>query len=68
MISIQDNFLSEQEHQALYKVVTDDFFPWCFTSYRIGSKLEKAERLEEEENNLEAFQLVHVFYNDSQIV
>ena len=68
MISIQDNFLSEQEHQALYNVVTDEFFPWCFTSYIIGSKLEKAERLEEEENNLEAFQLVHVFYNDSQIV
>jgi len=64
MISIQDNFLSEQEHQTLYNTVTGDFFPWSFTSYIVGPPLEK----EEEENNLEAFQLVHVFYNDSQIV
>ena len=63
MISIQDNYLSEQEHRTLYNTVTGEFFPWCFTSYIVGPPLEK-----EEEANLEAFQLVHMFYNESQIV
>ena len=63
MISIQDNYLSEQEHRTLYNTVTGEFFPWCFTSYIVGPPLEK-----EEEANLEAFQLVHMFYNDSQIL
>ena len=58
MIAIQDNYLSDAEHQTLYKNVTAENFPWFFNSYKVG-KSDKA--------NLEAYQFIHIFYNFSQI-
>jgi len=58
MINIQDNYLSDADHQTLYKAITADIFPWFFNSY-IVSKLQDA--------NLETFQFTHVFYKESQI-
>ena len=58
MITIQDNYLSDADHQALYKVVTAETFPWFFNSYILSRR---------HDGNVEAFQFIHVFYKESWI-
>ena len=56
MITVKDNYLSEEEYQALFSVVNSENFPWYFNPYRDYGH--------ERESNLEAFQFVHIFYHD----
>ena len=52
LIKIQDNYLSEQDHQTLYDGVTSPYFPFFFNSFKSF----------ESDSNLENFQLIHIFY------
>ena len=63
MITIQDNYLSDADHQTLYKAIAADTFPWFFHP-QIVSKFKGPYT---EPSNLETFQFCHVFYSESQI-
>jgi len=56
MITVKDNYLNGEEHQALYSVVTAGNFTWYFNPYKVYEH--------EKESNAEAFQFVHTFYQD----
>jgi len=33
MVTVKDNYLSEEEHQTLYNIVSSEYFPWYFNWY-----------------------------------
>ena len=54
MITVKDNYLTGEEHQALYNNVVAEGFPWYFNAYKVFKH--------EKETAPEAFQFVHIFY------
>ena len=54
MITVKDNYLTGEEHQALYNNVVAEYFPWYFNAYKVFKH--------EKETAPEAFQFVHIFY------
>ena len=35
MITVKDNYLTGEEHQALYNNVVAEYFPWYFNAYKV---------------------------------
>jgi len=59
MITVKDNYLTGEEHQKLYNIVTAEYFLWHFNAYKVFKH--------EKETNIEAFQFVHLFYAGSNV-
>jgi len=81
MVTVKDNYLSEEEHQTLYNIVSSEYFPWYFNWYTnlyVSKDLEfpyKNKRAPHpgfsdsdiNETDLESFQFVHILYNLSRV-
>jgi hypothetical protein len=58
MIQIIDNFLDEEEHREIEKVLLGNNFPWFYYNSIISNEVK------DDKNN---YQLAHIFYNDFTI-
>ena len=55
MVEYQDNFLSKEEYQKIYELMTSSVFPWYYTTDITFTKENAIDNL---------FYMAHTFYND----
>tara|TARA_R110000765_G_C18556114_1_gene563002 strand:- start:43 stop:540 length:498 start_codon:yes stop_codon:yes gene_type:complete len=56
-LKVVENFLSPQNHNALYSAFTSEYFPWYYNNYK----------RDEDNNKLFHYQLTHVFFKHNKI-